>query len=264
MNITLDQLQTGRAYQRGQTTYKPTGELVQPFVEKLEDYVDQWVISVEQPSDLAVDVRERGDTEEVEVYNLYSRVLLEGVLKDDYQINLNGNDLYKKTIGLLYALDIQNPVMKTYSGYLRQACTNLSVFNARHIQYKNFSAADFESIYETPDFYIDQIGVEKQEFEDSMNWLINKKYEGEALKQLLGELSVKCFAKNQLPNTAYSNAVKMLHSNRDAGNIRNIYYKQDGQYSAYDIYNALTASPSAKPDFKNRPDVVYKAYKLLN
>lgn len=264
MNVTLNELMQGKGYKRGASIYPDTEAIVTPFMQAVEPFVSDWAISVQTPNDAAVDLIANGEMEEVEEYKIYSRVLMEGILKPEYQLTLGADDHYTKTIGFLYALDTQNPVAKCYSGWLRRACTNLAVFNPNGIVTKNFSASDFQGIYESPLQFIDQAGQEAIEFQEKAEGLMVDQFSGEGLKNLLGHLAIHCIAKNTGMGTAYANLVKMLSSNRDIGDVKNIYYRKEGAYSKYDLYQGLTGTLSLKSDIIAKPDAIYKAFKIFS
>lgn len=264
MTITLDELLKGKAYKRGNSLYPETAEIVEPYLEYVQDYIDDYRIQVTKPTDLAVDITENNDAEEVTEYNLYSRVLVEGMLKPEYQLTIGDNDRYQKTISFLYALDTQNPIAKVYSGYLRQVCMNLSVFNPSAIVTKHFNDADFNNIYNNIPIFINRIEGEKKEYEDALNFMGNTEYTMQEIPVVLGTLAKNCIAKISGMSTAYNNMVKMLYSNQDVNGVKNIYYNREGKYTPYDLYQALTATISHKTDMTKRADAVLKAYRLFS
>ena len=260
----LEDLYVGHGYRRGANMYPDTKSLVEPFIEAVDDYVTGYAITAQMPNDVAVDVLEMDDRENVEEYKVYSRVLVEGILKPEYQLSIGHDDHYTKTIGFLYALDTQNPVVKCYSGWLRQACTNLCVFNPNGIVTKQFASSDFKGIYESPLRFVQDAELEVTRFRECTEELMTRTYEKESLNQLLGYLAIHCIAKNTGLGTAYSNLIKMLQSNREpSAGIKNIYYKPDGVYTKYDLYQALTGTLSQKADTIVRPDISYKAFKIF-
>ena len=163
--MTLDELFKGKAYQRGNALYPTTEEIVLPFVRQVEEYASDFRIQVQKPSDIAVNVIQKGDSTEIEEFNIYSRVSVEAILKEEYQFDAV-NDRYAKTIGLVYALDKQQPEVITYSGYLKQLCLNMTIFNSSAILRKNFNDPDFDNIYHQAPIFINKIEGEKQEYID--------------------------------------------------------------------------------------------------
>lgn len=177
---------------------------------------------------------------------------------------MRDNDRYQKTISILYALDTQTPVVKVYSGYLRQVCMNLSIFNASGIVTKHFNDADFDNIYNNIPIFINRIEREKQEYMDALDFMGNTQYTMSEIPVVLGNLAKNCIAKIPGMSTSYSNMVRVLYSNHDVNGIKNIYYNREGVYTPYDLYQAFTATISHKTDITKRPDMVLKAYKLFS
>lgn len=79
MTITLDKLLTGKAYKRGNSLYPETAKIINPYINFINEYVEDYRIEVEKPKDIAVEVTDNNDAEEVQEYNIYSRVLVEGI-----------------------------------------------------------------------------------------------------------------------------------------------------------------------------------------
>ena len=260
--MTLDEFLKGKADQRGNALYPTTEEIVMPFIKEVQDYATDFRIQVQKPSDIAVDVIKKGDSTEVEEFNIYSRVSVEAILKDEYQFNAI-DDKYIKTIGLVYALDKQQPEVITYSGYLKQLCLNMTIFNSSAILRKNFNDPDFDNIYHQAPIFINKIEGEKQEYIDGIEFLNSYQYTRETLAIALGKLAVQCLVKQPGMATAYSNMVKMLHNNLPVNNIDNHYYNPDGVYTPYELYNAMTATVSKKSDMTKAPHQVLAAYKMF-
>ena len=194
---------------------------------------------------------------------MFYRVLLQAVLHDEYRLVDTPDDTYSKVIGMVYALDVMKPIVKVYSGGLRDACINLSIFNKASVQYRHFADEDFNAIYETIPGYIEGIQEEKSHFAEKINFLTQEVLEGDKLQREIGKLAVNCVAKSNNMTTHFNAAVKMLYNSADYGGITNRYFAKDGRHTRYNIWNALTANITEKADFVNAPNLVYKAYSLF-
>lgn len=115
--ITIKELLDGKSTLIKGKQYLATKEYVQPFLDDMSKYTNDFRVKIKLPDQMTGNI---GDTD-----TTYNRVLIEAVLPSDHTI-----DKHDEVIGLMYGLDIRKPVYKTYRGYLNQACTNLSVFNA--------------------------------------------------------------------------------------------------------------------------------------
>lgn len=260
--ISIDDLLRGEAFRRGNSTYPTTREIVETYFENTEDVIDEYRIKVWQSDEI---VLEHSQEEEIEIINerpVYTRVHIDGILKDEYQINMDG-DIHNNVISMLYALDVQNPVAKVYTGFERSACLNLSVFNPRHILEKKFSDVDFSGVYRVIPEFIEKTEEYRNEYMNAFDLLHNTRYIGNQLFDTIGRLAFKV-SKQPGMVTAFNNTVKFLQSNQDVNNIKNIYFNRDWQttgYSAFDIHQCMTATLSNKG--LKEPDKIYQAYKLI-
>lgn len=263
VTLELPQLLEGRSFSRGSTTFPNASTIVNPFVEKVDEHVKEWRITAKMPSEIAVDVNEEHGIEKHTEYNIYPRVAVEGILNDEYQINVGGEN-HIKTVGLIYGLDTRNPIAKVYTGYLRELCMNLSVFNPSNLQSVNFDDPHFERLYNYLPGFISEAEEDAANYENIYNELVNQQYEGEALQQLLGHLALKAYARGL--TSAFTTMIGFIHSPKNKGKVANHYYKRSGEYSKWDLYNMLNAplSTTDSGTVFQRPRKVLEAYKMMS
>ena len=261
--ITINDLEKAHQYKRGANLYDSPMKILENFFKNTEDIVDEYKIKVATPSEMAADTEKHDDSEEVTEYITFSRVNVEAILKPEFQL-VNNSENYNKVIGVVYALDVQNPVLKLYNAYERSACLNLAVFNPNDIKTLHFNDINFSSIFDNIPLFLENIEQEKILFGNKLDFLHNSSYSGKELDEVLGRLAVKCIHQNAGMTTAYSNLIKFIKSSQSLGDIKNIYYNKDGNYSPFTLYNALTATLSNKTDMTKRPDLVYKAYNMFS
>lgn len=115
MELTLKELLEGRATIIKNKEYFATRDYVNPFLDIMSSYTDDFRVSVKVADQLAINQDEQ---------TIYNRVLVQAVLPEKYCI-----DSHDEVVGLLYGLDVRKPISKVYRGYLNRACTNLCVFN---------------------------------------------------------------------------------------------------------------------------------------
>ena len=120
MQITLSELLEGKATIIKEKEYLSTKDYVQPFINKVKTFTNDFRIKVKLPDQITKD-KDRDMT--------YNRVLIEAVLPANNTIHN-----HDEVIGFLYGLDIKKPIAKIYRGYLNRACTNLSVFEPQWLQ----------------------------------------------------------------------------------------------------------------------------------
>ena len=266
IDISLEQLANSHALKRGQAMFQPAKEILKPFAAAVKPFTKEYVIRAKTPKGQAVDVEtdSYGIENVKEQYDTYERVAFEAVLNDEYQLNYKGNDVYEKVIGFIYALDVQNPVAKVYSGYKRRACLNMCIFGASAVTKRHFNDDDFNALYEVVPMYLNNIMEEKNAYIDILDDMFEREYEHQELDLLLGGLSRKIVNKDNvgLVNN-FVNMLRMIQVPGDVKGIENIYYNPSKRYSKYDIYQALTASVTRKTDALHAPEMIIKAHKLF-
>ncbi len=119
MEITIPELLEGKATIIKSKEYYSTKGYVEPFLNLMKPFTNDFRVKVQLPNQITF-----GSTQDI----TYNRVLIEAVLPNDHTI-----DAHDEVIGFVYGLDVRKPVAKFYRGYLNQACTNLTVFNAKWI-----------------------------------------------------------------------------------------------------------------------------------
>src|SRR5690606_16844840 len=109
MQITVQELLQGKATIIKEKEYLSTKDYVQPFINKMKTFTNDFRIKVKLPDQITKD-KDRDVT--------YNRVLIEAVLPANHTIHN-----HDEVIGFLYGLDIKKPIAKIYRGYLNRACT---------------------------------------------------------------------------------------------------------------------------------------------
>lgn len=120
MELTMDQLMSGKATRIKDKEYFSTQAYVEPFIERMSKYTDNFIIQA-KPADQISLTKEGGINFDDVIYN---RVNIEAVLPNEYAY-----EGHKQVVGFVYALDTRKPVVKLYTGAIRSACLNLCVFN---------------------------------------------------------------------------------------------------------------------------------------
>ena len=113
MNITLDELIRGNATCIKGKNYFSTQRYVQPFLEKMREFTNDYLISGKLPDQMTIN----------DVPNItFNKVLIQAKLSNEVQ-DLNEN------IFMAYELDVRKPVVKFYRGYTDED-NNLFVNNS--------------------------------------------------------------------------------------------------------------------------------------
>ena len=120
MEIDLTTLLQGKATTIKNKEYFPTAAYVEPFLERMQKYTDDFRVQVKLPDQLAL--------EEDDPINIYNRVVIQAVLPNKLVVNN-----HSQVVGMVYGLDVRKPVVKFYSGALDSVCTNLCVFSPNQL-----------------------------------------------------------------------------------------------------------------------------------
>ena len=121
MEITVDKLLQGKPTMIKEKSYLPTKDYVNPFFDQMSKFTDKFIINVQTPDQITLTNNEEDLT--------FNRVWIQAVMPDKYCID-NHDEVY----GMVYGLDVRQPVYKIYRGALNRACTNLCVFDPQWIQ----------------------------------------------------------------------------------------------------------------------------------
>ena len=117
MELTIDELLTGKSTLIKNKQFLSTKAYVEPFFDKMSKFTSDFKIEVKTPTQLST----TGGTPDL----IFNRVLIQAVLPKSYW----EYDNHQQVIGMVYGLDTKVPVAKMYKGGLNMACTNLTVFN---------------------------------------------------------------------------------------------------------------------------------------
>lgn len=229
-------------------TLPSPAQVLEPVFSVLDSHVVNYNCHVQEPTRQAVEATG------VAEYKIADRVLIEAVLDDNvHQVD---NDVYRTVIGVLYAHDVQKPIIKMYLGFENHACLNLSVFNSIDIAQKEFAATDFNTIYENIPMFLDKIEQRKEQLREATEFLMLEQLSGDSLHKVIGEVGIKAYKTIAMKNH-YSQMIDNLV------NSKSRYFKQSGEYTRYDLYQAMTDSIDKNSIIATRPDKVLNAYNFF-
>jgi hypothetical protein len=232
MVVSIEELLEGRATRIKDRDYFETRAYVEPFLERVSQYTEDFKVKVELPEQVTYTQEGNINTEDI----TYNRVWVQGLLPNMYDI-----DGIQQVIGMVYGLDVKKPVFKVYTGGLDNACTNLCVFspnmlNCQEIQPE--TAVDFRPV----------TNIMKQTDDISM-WLhklIDMEFscENSLVNESLGRWIRNCmdysydsgFGKIKLATSIPIGAYKLLFTKDDSR--YNVTKKNNP--SMFDVYGAFT------------------------
>lgn len=227
MEITLDELLGGNATTIKNNEYFPTRAYVEPFLERMQKYTNDFRVQVKLPNQLAIN--------ENDTVDIYNRVIVQAVLPDDMVI-----DNHSQVVGMVYGLDVRKPVVKFYSGALDMVCTNLCVFSPEQlscaalepekpINYKPVNSI-INSIEDTIKFIQKLKGIT---FDCSYQNTSQKL--GDWIKQCMNLTYDNGFGKVKIATTTPIDAYKLLFKDKNSR-----YLVKDGVTDMYNVYGAFT------------------------
>lgn len=240
MEITLDELLRGNATTIKNKEYFPTRAYVEPFLERMQKYTNDFRVQVKLPDQLALD--------EDNPVNIYNRVVVQAVLPDNLVV-----DNHSQVVGMVYGLDVRKPVVKFYSGALDMVCTNLCVFSPEQL-----NCAGLEP--ETAINYKPVTNI-MESIEDTVKFIQNLKnikfdcsYEntsrklGDWIKQCMNVSYDNGYGKVKIAATTPIDAYKLLFEDKDSR-----YLVKEPITDMYNIYSAFTQifTDSMKRDLMN-------------
>lgn len=231
MDIKLEELLEGKPTIIGKKAYFKTADYVQPFINRLNPYTDNFRIHVQTPEQITVSQNGQlvvNDT-------TYNRIYIEAVMPDaQYYEN------HDKVIGMVMGIDVRRPVVKFYSGALNSACTNLCIFNPSHLAIQGLDP-------ETPiDFRpLDEILKVQDDTREILEKLHSEVYENNVSQReiLLGKWIDNAilmdwnngFQPVKISTDNVISAYKSLFIDENSE-----YFQVGNTVNMYDIYNAFT------------------------
>lgn len=231
MDITLNELLKGKATIIKGKNYLPTAGYVEPFLERLSKFTDDFRIHVQLPDQITRTVE--GDINMDDI--TYNRVYIEAVMPDD--MCYTNHD---KVIGMVMGLDVRKPVAKFYNGALNAACTNLCVFNPDYLECQGIepeSPLNFKPLDKLVNLKDDTrqmlITLHETKFNNSI--LNQQNNLGKWVRNVIMNEYDSGFGKVKLSVDNAIQAYKSLFMKEDSE-----YYQKFSEVSMFDVYNAFT------------------------
>lgn len=253
MELDLNELLRGRATTIKNKEYFPTAAYVEPFLERMQKYTNDFRVQVKTPDQLVL--------EENNPINVYNRVVVQAVLPDDLVV-----DNHSQVVGMVYGLDVRKPVVKFYSGALDNVCTNLCVFSPDQL-----SCAGLEpeaAINYKPIENIMKLIEETSQFIKKMkstqfdcSYKNTSEKLGDWVKQSMVCTYDNGFGKVKVASTTPIDAYKLLFEDTESR-----YFVKDGITDMYNVYGAFTQifTDSMKRDLLNVCEKTLLVKQILN
>lgn len=214
---------------------------LEPFVEYAEAKAMSFRVKVADP---IINAEEEG------AMNIaYPRVMIEANLGS----LIEGFDAI---VGMVYALDLQKPIIKAYSGFNVQSCVNLTIFNNDRLVQQEL-LADFNKVYNAVENFVNEKEDEVQTFNSNLIKLRESNLSENTFNELIGKL-LREGSRSRLGTNPILQAVKLLDDNASQ-----YYVRQENKFncSKFNVYNAVTQTLTNSNDITDRAN---KTIQLAN
>lgn len=229
MEIDINKLLEGKATKIKNKDYLPTRDYVEPFIDKMSKFTDNFICQVKLPDQITL----TEDTKDI----TYNRVYIQAVLPESYW----EYDNHKEVIGLVYGLDVRKPIYKLYRGGLNMGCTNLCIFNPSFLNVQEIKPG--EELDYSP---IRNLMELTSDLESTLKKLKNT-YIDRNLQSMQNQLGKWCdFVLRNEYNSGLSKVKLSTATAIDA--YKNLFLKDDSEYyiptdrdiDLFTVYNAFT------------------------
>ena len=257
MQLTIEQALAGKSTCIKGKEYLSTEAYITPFLDKMSKYTDNFIINGIQPGQMTL--TKEGDVNLED--STFNRMWIQAVMPDDAYF-----DNHSRCVGMIYGLDVREPIVKFYSGGLNMACCNLCVFSPSFLAISNLepeTAIDFSPI----DRLMSQTDNVKNILERLSNTEVE--YNEKAINECLGNWVRKSIhssfisptGKVKMATSAAIDTYKLLYEKEDSP----YYVPKDTVTDMFNIYNAWTQTiTSDKKDIMNKVEKTLLVSKILN
>lgn len=165
---------------------------------------------------------------------------------------------FEAVVGMVYALDLQKPVIKCYSGFNVRSCINLSIFNTDNM-FQQELLGDYEKVISMARKYFLEKEKDVIDFKDRFNKLQTSFLTEPQLNELLGRM-LRESSRTRLGTTPILGAAKLLDDNTST-----YYVRPDGKFTCnkFNVYNAVTQILTNSNDIIDRPNKTIALTKIL-
>ena len=232
MRITLEELVAGKATKIKNNEYFPTAAYVEPFLEKMSKFTNDFRVEVKLPNQITTTQTGEINTDDI----TYNRVWVQAVMPEELKF-----DNHCEVIGLVYGLDVRKPVVKLYRGGLNLACTNLCIFSPSFLNIQEINPGS------TIDFRpIDYILEQTCDIKSWLDKLHNIKFEctpqninnnlGKWIRNTISDSYNSGFGKVKIASSIPIDVYKSLCVDENSP----YYVGIDNSTDMFNIYNAFT------------------------
>lgn len=249
MILSLEEVLQGKALVVKDNEYFPTKGYVEPFVERMSKYTNQFECQVKLPDTMTKD--------DDDIDQGFVRVWVQAVLPEEYAFQN-----HQQSVSLLYALDTRKPIVKLFKNTINMACLNMCVFNPEHLWIDKLDpqkAINFK--------FVENVMSMTDNTRMMLERYSNTTLPNDKVLETLGTWVDRCI------KTTYDNGynkVKLAES-LPVEVYKDVFIDKDSQYfkgedpTYFDIYNAFTyrVSNDKGKDIVNKFEKTYLISEIL-
>lgn len=165
---------------------------------------------------------------------------------------------FHPVVGMVYALDIQKPVIKIYSGFNLKGCINLNIFNAEYVHQVEL-LGDFQSVYVKAKEYFKNKKKESIEFSKTLTKLRESVLSQDELDYYIG-LILRKSMKTRLGTTNVLGALKLLY---DPTSKYSVFEGDQFNCNKFKLFNAVTQQITDGSDIIERARKTVELSRIL-
>ena len=225
----LTELLRTKAFVKTGVAFNTPDRYISPFIDKVQSLNPSYEVKISGTVENA--------NEDTSHNVAYSRALVTAKVGID--------SIFKFQAGIVYGLDVQKPIIKTFCGLEVSACTNLCIFKAQHVS-QAFLTDDFARIYEELAVNLRRYEDIAEEYKIIANSLKARTLDMPGVQLLMGRLLEHGVKDKFLGTNVVLSAANALYDPKSA------YAIKEGQTTAWNLYNATTAYVTEKTDILDK------------
>lgn len=232
MELTIKQAILGRPTIIKDKEYLSTEAYISPFIDEMSKYTDDFRIQGVTASQMSLTKNGEVNLEDT----VFNRIWVQAVIPSELCI-----EKHNEVVGMIYGLDVRQPIAKIYRGVLNMACTNLCIFQGSFLDIQEIEpmkAIDYKPVKKLMEQTCDVV--------NKLNYLRNTDvpYNESMINESLGEWVRRSIhysktntgGKYKISVSTAINAYKLLYEKEDSP----YFVKKEMDTDMFNIYNAFT------------------------
>lgn len=247
--ITLPELRASKVFvkENGNISFGTANDYIDPFLEHIQMGKANFKVEV---SDAVINAESTGSRNIA-----YPRVHVQAEFHNGVPDELG----IKSVMGMIYALDLQKPIIKVYTGINVSVCMNLTIFNAGESFQQEILSNNYQEVYQKAKVFADAKEKQIAEYTKIISDLKDTYLTEDGLNETMGRL-LFYGQKSRLGTSAVVQASKEMLDNSS----RYYIYREDKfNCNLWNVYNAVTDVLSNRGDFTDRTNKIVALSKII-